>query len=70
MSVVFGVVVLGFALLELIYFAIEIVGWRKQPAIVRWRRILLHVGGWVLVIGGFLAIVHFGPLRPVHEWIR
>jgi fatty acid desaturase len=24
----------------------------------------------VLLVGLFWAIVHFGPLRPVHEWFR
>jgi hypothetical protein len=70
MKVVIGVVFICVCLLELISIAIEIFGWRKESAVVRWRRILLHAGAWVLVIGGFWAIVHFGPLRPVHEWMR
>jgi hypothetical protein len=70
MSGFIGVVGITFALLELFAITIELMGWRKEPAAVRWRRILLHVGAWVLIIGGFFAIVHFGPLRPVHEWIR
>jgi hypothetical protein len=70
MSVVIGVVFVSVALLELITITIEIFGWRKEPAAVRWRRIFVHVGVWVLVVGGYLAIVHFGPLRPVHEWLR
>jgi hypothetical protein len=70
MSGIIGVVVLMFASLELISVAIEVFGWRKEAAAVRWRRIVLHVGAWVLIIGAFFAIVHLGPLRPVHEWIR
>jgi hypothetical protein len=77
MSVIIGVVFLSVFLLELISIAIDIFGWRvvgstglKESAAVRCRRILLHVGVWVLIIGGFWAIIHFGPLRPVHEWIR
>lgn len=69
MSVI-SAVIFVLALLELISITIEIFGWRKEPAAVRWRRILVHVGAWVLIVGGFFAIVHFGPLRPVHEWIR
>jgi hypothetical protein len=37
-----------------------------------WRRVALSIAPHVVVcgilIGGFWAIVHFGPLRPVHEW--
>jgi hypothetical protein len=37
-----------------------------------WRRIARSLGPhilvWAALIGGFWAIVHFGPLRPVHEW--
>ena len=29
-----------------------------------------HILGWGIVIGGFWAIVHFGPLKPVHEWFQ
>jgi hypothetical protein len=70
MNVVIGVVLLDVAVLELISITIEVFGWRKEPAAIRWRRIAVHVGAWVLIVGGFLAIVHLGPLRPVHEWIR
>jgi hypothetical protein len=39
-----------------------------------WRRIARSVGPhllvWVVLIGGFWAIVHFGPLRPIHEWFN
>jgi hypothetical protein len=27
-----------------------------------------HIAGWGLVVAGFWAIIHFGPLKPVHEW--
>jgi len=77
MSVAVAVVFLLIFVVELIAIAIDIFGWRidgnsglKESAAVRWRRISIHVGVWVLIIGGFWAIVHFGPLRPVHEWIR
>ena len=42
----------------------------KEARTVYGRRLLIHMAVWVLIIGGFLAIVLFGPLRPVHEWIR
>jgi hypothetical protein len=42
----------------------------KESGSIYRRGILLHLGVWVLIIGGFWAIVHFGPLRPVHEWLR
>ena len=41
----------------------------QRKAMAR-RRIAIHLGFYALLIGGFFAIVHFGPLRPVHEWIR
>ena len=65
MNVAIGGVLLAVALLELLAIAIEIFGWRKEAAAVRWRRVMLHAGAWVLVIGGFLAIVHFSfcPVR-------
>jgi uncharacterized membrane protein SirB2 len=77
MNVIIAVVFFFIFLLELLSVAIDIFGWRtvgstglKESATVRWRRILMHVSLWVLVFGGFWAIVHFGPLRPVHEWFR
>ena len=70
MSTVISVVVVSLLLVEFVSLTIEILGWRRQPAVVRRRRVLMHLGFWVLVIGGFWAIVHFGPLRPVHEWFR
>lgn len=70
MHAVVTVVVFMAVVLEGISITIEIFGWRKEPAVVRWRRIFLHVGVLVIIVGGFFAIVHFGPLRPVHEWIR
>lgn len=77
MNSIIGTVLFFLALLELLSIAIEIFGWRtvgatglKESPTVRWRRVLLHVGVWVLIFGGFWAIIHFGPLRPVHEWFR
>jgi hypothetical protein len=31
-------------------------------------KIGLHLLAWTLLVGIFLAILYFGPLRPVHEW--
>jgi hypothetical protein len=77
MSVILAVAMGLFGLLDLISIATEVFGRRtggghglKESAAIHWRRVLLHLGVWVLIIGGFWAIVHFGPLRPVHEWIR
>jgi nitrate reductase gamma subunit len=77
MNVIIGVTFLSVCVLELLSIVIDVFGWRtvgstglKESAAVRWRRISLHVGVWVLVIGGFWALLHFGPLRPVHEWLR
>jgi hypothetical protein len=77
MSVILGVAVGIFGLLDLISIVTEVFGrgtvsgnGLKESAAVHWRRVLVHLGVWVLIIGGFWAIVHFGPLRPVHEWIR
>jgi len=77
MSIITFVALLVFGLLDLISVVKEIV-WRrtvgsnetKESSVAHRRRILLHLGVWVLMIGGFWAIVHFGPLRPVHEWLR
>jgi len=77
MSIITFVALLVFGLLDLISVVKEIV-WRrtvgsnetKESSVAHRRRILLHLGVWVLMIGGFCAIVHFGPLRPVHEWLR
>ena len=77
MSVITGVALVIFGLLDLISVIMEIFGRKtvgsnalKESGSVYRRRILLHLGVWVLIIGGFWAIVHFGPLRPVHEWLR
>ncbi len=77
MSVITGVALLIFGLLNLVSVVVDIFGRRKvggdgpkEPVAVYRRRLLLHLGVGVLIIGGFWAIVHFGPLRPVHEWIR
>lgn len=34
------------------------------------RSIGPHLLAWAVLVGGFWAIVHFGPLRPVHEWFK
>ena len=68
---------LAFGLLDFISIVTEIFAPRtvgrdgaKEPRLLQRRRILLHLGVYALIIGGFLAIIHFGPLRPVHEWLR
>jgi amino acid transporter len=77
MSVITIVALLIFGLLDLISVVTEIFGRRtvagneaNPSSVAHRRRILLHLGMWVLIIGVFWAIVHFGPLRPVHEWLR
>jgi hypothetical protein len=77
MSIITLVALLIFGLLDLISVVTEIFGRRtvgsneaKELGVAHRRRILLHLGVWVLIIGGFWAIIHFGPLRPVHEWLR
>jgi hypothetical protein len=77
MSVIIGVAICIFGLLDLMSIVTEIFGRStvgsneaKESSVVQRRRILLHLGMWVLILGGVWAIVHFGPLRPVHEWLR
>jgi hypothetical protein len=76
MSVIIGVAICIFGLLDLISIVTEIFGRStvgneaKESSVAHRRRILLHLGMWVLIIGGVWATVHFGPLRPVHEWLR
>ena len=77
MGVIISVAICIFFLLDVISIVAEVFGRRtvgsnglKEQATVYRRRILLHLGMWVLIVGGFWAIVHFGPLRPVHEWFR
>ena len=77
MSVITFVALLIFGLLDLVSVVADIFGRRavgsneaKESSVAYRRRILLHLGVWVLIIGGFWAIIHFGPLRPVHEWLR
>ena len=43
-----------------------------EPTPMYWRRVARSAGRhiiivWMLLIGCFWAIIHFGPLRPVHE---
>jgi hypothetical protein len=42
----------------------------NEPRLFSFEKNQEHLGVRVLIIGGFWAIVHFGPLRPVHEWLR
>jgi hypothetical protein len=76
MSVITVVALFIFGVLNLGSVVVDIVGRRKggegkskEPAAVWRRRLLLQLGVGVLIVGGFWAIVHFGPLRPVHEWL-
>lgn len=80
MAVISGitVVILGvFGLIDMVSIMRDIFGsgsadrqdamkWR----VMRRRRIVIHLAVYVLIIFGFWAIIHFGPLRPVHEWLR
>lgn len=34
------------------------------------RGVAAPVGVLLLLVVGFWAIVHFGPLRPIHEWFN
>jgi hypothetical protein len=77
MSVMVAVSLIIFGLLDLISIVSEIFGRRavstngtKVLRFAHRRRVWLHLGVYALIIGGFWAIVHFGPLRPVHEWLR
>jgi hypothetical protein len=77
MSVFTGAALFVFGLLNLVSVATDIVGLRKgggsgtkESIVVHRRRLWLRLGVGVLIVGGALAIVCFGPLRPVHEWIR
>jgi len=77
MSIMVVVSLIIFGLLDLISIVSEIFGRRavgtngiKDPRFVHRWRVWLHLSVYALIIGGFWAIVHFGPLRPVHEWLR
>ncbi len=77
MSGILSIAIVVFCLLDLVSAVGEIFRRRavgrddtKELQFVQRRRILVHLAVWVLIIGGFWAIVHFGPLRPVHEWLR
>ena len=77
MSIMIVVSLIIFVLLDLISIVSEIFGRRavstngpNEPGFVHRRRVWLHLGVYALIIGGFWVIVHFGPLRPVHEWLR
>jgi hypothetical protein len=66
-----------FGVLNFISVVAEIFGRRtvgsdgaKEPRFFHRRRIFIHLAVYGLIIFGFWAIVHFGPLRPVHEWFR
>ena len=77
MSMITVVALFIFGLLDFISVAKEIVERKpaggsglKESRTVYGRRMLIHLAVWTLIIGGVLAIACFGPLRPVHEWIR
>jgi hypothetical protein len=77
MSALLSAALLIFAVFDLASIVKEIF-WRrrlvgsglKESRVIHWRRIFIHVAVLALIIGGFWAIIHFGPLRPVHEWVR
>jgi uncharacterized BrkB/YihY/UPF0761 family membrane protein len=77
MSIIMFVALLIFGFLNLISVVMDIFGRRKvggggskELVAVYLRRQLLRLGVGVLIIGGFWAIIYFGPLRPVHEWLK
>jgi predicted MFS family arabinose efflux permease len=77
MSAVIAVALIVFGLIDMVSIVRDIFAWGaadskdpKELRLMRRRRIVLHLGIYVLIIGGFWAIIHFGPLRPVHEWLR
>jgi hypothetical protein len=66
-----------FGLLNLVSAVMDLMGRGKvsgngtrEPVALYRRRLLLQFGVGALIVGGFWAIVYFGPLRPVHEWLR
>jgi hypothetical protein len=77
MSVIIGAALAIFGVLNFTSIVTESF-WRRSvgsnvaeaPRFMRRRRIFVHLIVYALIIFGFWAIVHFGPLRPVHEWIR
>jgi hypothetical protein len=75
-SAIIAVALIIFGLIDLVSIVREIFAWRTvgsedtpELRLARRRRILVHVVIYALIIGGFWAIIHFGPLRPVHEWL-
>jgi Na+-driven multidrug efflux pump len=76
-SAIIAVALIVFGLIDMISIVAEILAWKtvggkdpKELRLMRRRRILLHLVVYVLIIFGFWALIHFGPLRPLHEWIR
>jgi hypothetical protein len=77
MNVIIGVALTIFGVVNFISVVTEIFGRMRigsdgaeEWSVARRRRILLHLAVYALIVVGFWAIVHFGPLRPVHEWLR
>ena len=73
MKLVYAMVSIGLAvmfLFDIVSMVREAFQKDAQRKAMARRRIAIHLGFYALLIGGFFAIVHFGPLRPVHEWIR
>ena len=77
MSVINGAALLIFGLLSLISVVQDFVSVRKsgvdgatEPLAVHGSRLWLRLGVGIVIVGGVLAIVCFGPLRPMHEWMR
>ena len=78
---VIGVVFSMFVIFDVVFTLAQVfrkrsvtVDGARESAGAHWRRVARtmspHLVVWGLIIGAFWAIVHFGPLRPVHEWFR
>ena len=73
-----AIVIIGLLLLllfDIVSTAREVFRWRatvgaSQVTTEVRRRVAIHLGVYALLIVVILAIVYFGPLRPVHEWIK
>jgi hypothetical protein len=75
MHVIIGVAAVVFGVLNFVSIVTEIFGRRRggrtqESSVMHRRRIFIHLTAYALIVFGFWAIIHFGPLRPVHEWIR
>ena len=44
--------------------------WHPHPTVTRRWAITAEVSVWLALLGALLAVVYFGPLRPLHEWFQ